>query len=103
MAQPAQSDNSDYNAPKASDDRLGVFQAGVWRAFTSTTEANTKTANRRYLNMEVPIRIDVDGTPTDVMHRWNGTTWIVSDAIQLAGEASEGNLPTSSNESFIII
>lgn len=87
MAQPATGDNLDTNAPKALDDREGVWQAGVFRAYTSTTEANTKTANRRYVNMEVPITIDVDGTPTDVKHRWNGTTWIVSDAIVLAGEA----------------
>lgn len=87
MAQPPTGDNLDTNAPKALDDREGVWQAGVFRAYISTTEANTKTANRRYLNMEVPIRIDVDGVPTDVKHRWNGTTWIVSDAIVLAGEA----------------
>lgn len=103
MAQPATGDNLDTNAPKALDDREGVWQSGVFRAYLSTTEANSKTANRRYLNMEVPIRIDVEGVPTDVIHRWNGTTWIVSDAIVLSGEASAGNLPTPSDETFIIL
>lgn len=106
MAQPAISDNLDTNAPKALDDREGVWQSGVFRAYSSVTEANTKTANRRYLNMEVPITIDVNGTPTDVIHRCTNVasgTWVVADAIQLSNEVSEGNLPTPSNESFIIL
>jgi len=85
-------DNQNLRAPKALDDREGVFQSGVFRAYLNKEEANTKTANRRYPNMVVPITIDVDGTPVDVSHRWNGTDWVIDDAIQ-ANNAAETKIP----------
>lgn len=104
MAQLPVSDNTALNAPKPLDDREGVFSAGVWRAYASFTEANAKTLNRRFKTMEVPITTEVSiGVFKDLTYRWNGTQWILSDAIKLSENVNLDTLPTPSNESFIIL
>jgi len=100
MAQLPVSDNTALNAPKELDDRKGVFSAGVWRAFLNEAEANAKTLNRRPINMEVPITTEVStGVFEDLMYRWNGSEWIISDAIYLVEES----VPTSISSSIITV
>ena len=65
-AQTPLSNNLQVNAPKALDNRTGVFKFGVWRPYYTISEANTNIlSNYRYNGLTVPI-----GTINDFKEYW---------------------------------
>lgn len=68
FAQTNLSNNLQINAPKALDNRSGIFSSGIWRSYASTTEANT-TINSAYRFKGMTVQVNVGGVPTDYWYR----------------------------------
>ena len=68
VAQTNLSNNLQLNAPKSLDNRTGIFQSGIWRAYNSTSEANS-TISPFYRYKGMTVQVNVGGIPTDYWYR----------------------------------
>ena len=82
MAQKPINDNINISAPKLLDDRQGKIVAGQQLAYETKEEASEKTAGRRPIGLKSYIDVEVlEGINRTLEHRWNGTDWVVDDAV----------------------